>query len=343
MRSPRWKYELLDRQDRPIGELDNVTPGGTVEIRALSRLGASASLSLTDRGRHIDWLSDRLRVSYSDARGEWPIATLRFTSPVDQHTATSLGYQVELLSKTSILDTDRSPNVTVIPAGTPIIPTVVSMIQATGETRIAATPSDRVLVNDFVRPAGESRLTIINELLAAAGYWSLWCDGSGLYRIEPYVDPAARPIRHHFEHGKTLYLPDWEREQDHASVPNRIIVVGVERDDAPALIGTAENTNTASPYSWQSRGVWITPEPETGVEAADLNVLDQIAQRKLHEAMNPVAKLAVTHAVEQLDPNDLVRFTPGDTGTRLATILGMTYTLDTGALVRADWREVIPE
>lgn len=337
MNTPRWRYMLLDSEDRPLGLLDGVK-GGSVSVAALSRLGGSGSLSL-DHRTDIDWMRERVQITYENGTQSWPVATLLFTSPSMTQHSNRREYSVDLATKMSVLDEDAYDHSLSIPAGTPIIPRVEAMIREAGETRLAVTPSDAELRNPMVWEAGESKLTIINELLEAAGYWSLWVDGAGQFRVEPYVNPADRPVAHEFIQGpESLHEIGWSREQDLSGVPNKFVVVGEGDDEEPPLVGVAVNENPDSPFSFQARGRWIT-RTEEGVEAESQAVVDQLAQRRLFDAMDPVARISVKHAVLPLDPNQLVRFR--DSGHDvLATIQNMKYDLRFDASVSAEWREV---
>ncbi|WP_168428977.1 fibronectin type III domain-containing protein [Microbacterium sp. K36] len=334
----RWAFELLDSEDRPLGALDGVT-GGSGEIVAQSALGGSGSLSL-DRRRDIDWQSHRVQCAYTDGERSWPVGTYLFTSPREVHTATSVSYEVQLLTKMSVIFEDTVEERFSLPAGTAIIQSVVALIESTGETRIAATASAAVLASGMTWEAGTTKLTVVNDLLQAAGYWSLWCDGSGLFRVEPYVDPANRPVSFEFTHGEaSVHFPEWDREQDLTSVPNKFVAVTQGDETAAPLVGVATNENPASPYSYQARGRWITATEE-GVEAASQNVIDQYAAKKLTDAMNPVSRMTATHAMLPLDPNDLIAFTPEDGVRRLATVQRMAFDFTFDTDIRAEWREV---
>ena len=333
----RWSFELLDSQDRPLGALDGVT-GGSAEIVAQAVLGGSGTLELDDR-QDIDWMTHRVRALFSDGVDEWPVGTYLLSSPSELHTAFGLSYRVGLLTKMNVVSEDTVEDRFSVSIGTAVIPTVVTLIRSTGEMRIAVTDSDAELTSGLTWEAGTSKLTIINDLLQAAGYWSLWCDGSGLFRVEPYVNPADRPLSFEFEHGeKSLHFPDWGREQDHTSVPNRFVAVGQGDEESPPLVGVATNEDPDSPYSFQARGRWITATEE-GVEGETQAVFDDYAARKLRDLMDPVARMTVRHAMRPLNPNDLVAFTPEDGGRRLATVqrMSMSFTFDTD--VQAEWRQ----
>jgi len=331
----------LDNADHPLRRLDGVT-GGDVKLQALTRLGGSASLGLDDRGQDIDWMSHRVQAVYDPGIAgvdAWPVMTMLFTSPTMTRQDGLTAYSVDLLPKLAVIDEDATEGRYSLAAGTNIIDEVVALIQSTGENRISATPSDKVLANPQTWDAGESKLTIVNDLLSSAGYWSLWCDGSGLFRVEPYLAPADRPVAYRFEAGAaSIHKPGWEREQDLSSVPNRYVVVGQGTDEAPPLIGVALNEDPESPFSFQARGRWIT-RTETGVEGADQSVFDQLAQRRLRDAMSPVGKLSVVHAPVPLEPNERVAFrTP--TWDADATIQNMSYSFAWDTQVTAEWREI---
>ncbi|MCE0510840.1 hypothetical protein LVJ59_17465 [Microbacterium sp. KKR3/1] len=245
-----------------------------------------------------------------------------------------------MLTKMNVVSEDTVEDRYSLPAGTEIIPAVVEVIESSGEVRIAVTESASVLPSALTWEAGTSKLTIINDLLQAAGYWSLWCDGSGLFRVEPYVDPASRPVSFEFKHGEaSVHFPDWSSEQDNTSVPNRFIAVGQGDEDAPPLVGVATNEDPESQYSYQARGRWITAKDE-GVEAESQSVIDQYAARRLRDAMTPVSRLTVTHAMLALNPNDLVAFIPEDGRRRLATVQRMTCSFSFDTDIQAEWREV---
>lgn len=333
-----WAFKLLDRRDSELHDLDGVT-GGSAEVVAQSVLGGSGSMSI-DGDQGIDWMSHRVQAIFTDGDTSWPFGTYLFASPTENHTEFGVTYQVQLLSKMKIVAEDTVESRYSLPAGTVVVPVVVALITSTGETRIAATASTTALTSPLTWEAGTSKLTIINDLLQAIGYWSLWCDGAGQFRVQPYLNPASRPVAFNFEHGeRSLHFPEWDREQDLTSVPNRFIAVGQGSDTAAPLVGVATNEDPNSPYSFQRRGRWITATEE-GVEGTSQAVFDQYAARKLRDAMDPVARLAVTHALMELEPNDLVAFTPEDGRQRLATVQRMSVSLTFDTDVKAEWREV---
>lgn len=338
-RNIKWRHYLLNDRDERIGVLDGVT-GGSVTLQGLTRLGATGSISIDDRGQEIDWLNHRVQSVYDPGLpGVEPrqVATMLLSSPEEEWTSWGRTFNVQTWPKTAVIDEDAFPDVYSLPKGANIVDAVVALIRSTGEERIAATPSDKTLVNPQTWDAGESKLTIINDLLEAAGYWSLWADGGGQFRVEPYVSPSDRPVMYDFVKGeKSIYLPEWSRSLDLSSVPNLYIVRGMGSDDAPALSGSWRNDDPDSPFSFQARGRWIT-RVEEGVEGASAEVFTQLAQRRLYDASSAVEHLKVRHELVYLNPNDAVYFEHDDySGT--FTIQNMTVGFQTDAIVEAEWR-----
>ena len=343
-RSPRWSFMLLDRYDRTLRLLDGVT-GGSGEVVAQARLGGSASLRIDERGQHIDWQSHRVQAVYDPGipgTDPWPCGVYLFTSPSELHTEYGVTYDVGLLTKMTVIDEDSVEARFSVEPGVPVTPIVRTLIESAGETRISVTDSTATLRSGLTWDAGTSKLTIINDLLTAIGYWSLSCDLSGTFRVEPYVDPERRPIAYSFRHGaESVHMPEWGREQDQSSVPNRFVAVGEGDEDTEPLIGVALNENPDSPFSYQSRGRWITATEE-GVEGDSQETFNAYAARRLRDLMNPVARMTVTHAALPLEANDLVEFIPEDGIRRLATVQRMGFGFDYDTDYKVEWREVVP-
>lgn len=349
-RSPRWTFELLNSSDEPIGVIDGVK-NPSFEIAATERLGGSAKISIDDRDQGIDWLSHRVRASYDPGTGypAWPIGVYLLTSPVMGSAGGRRSWQVGLLTKMVVVDGDQFDETFSVAAGTPIVPLVSQIIMSTGEQRITATDTGKTTSVAMAWDAGTSKLTIINDLLEAAGYWALWCDRAGRFRVEPYVDPSSRQPAWVFAAGPastggaSLHRPKWSREQDLASIPNQVVCSTQGSDETPAIVGVARNDNPDSPFSVVSRGRVISAS--YAIEAESQAVADQIAQRRLLDAMSPVAKLEVEHALVPLEANDLVVFRPagGVDGRESVRATVQRMQIDGGfdGHVSATWREVL--
>lgn len=317
---------------------------GSVKVAAFARLGGSASLTISVRDAQnagINWFRDRIAIRYDPGISgiePIPMGVYLFDSPtLNQSIAAT--WDVDLLTKMAIVDQEEVIDTYSLPEGSNIIEAVVELIESTGETRISATPADAVTVSALAFEAGTPKLTIINELLTSANYSSLWTDGSGQYRVEPYIEPQQRPLAYTFAEGEaSIHKPDWQREQDILSVPNRVIVVSPGSDTEPPIIGVAENNDPDSDYSIPSRGRIISRTEEVS-DMSSVEAAVSYAEQLLQGGMTPQATLAVEHAIVPLEPHSLVRFTSGGV-TREATVREMNFDLTFDSQCEALWREI---
>lgn len=343
-RAPSWRFLLLNRDDVPIRELGEVV-GGHCEVSAHQPLGGSASVILEESVDDpaeipIDYLSHRMQAIYDPGTGDepWPVGVWLFTSPKESFEDGFVRREVSMQTKLIVPSEATVDMGFAVPAGANIIDTVVDLLRGTGEERIAVTPSDAVMPSQRIFEEGESVLTVINELLSeVAGYWALWCDGNGLFRVEPYVLPADRPTAYVFPTGEgapSIHSDGWARVQDMSSVPNVCKVLVEGTDDTPAIEGFASNTDPDSPFSIPNRGREIVLTV-TGVEVAGQAEADLLAERRLLDSMSPIGKLSVTHAPLPLEQNQVVEFFG-----RRASVQRMKLQFEDGTLCDADWREI---
>lgn len=340
-RSPRWIVQLLDRYDNPRGELLGMR-GGEAKIQTFARLGGSATLQLTNvAAQPIDFFTDRVSIAYDPGIAgldPWPVGVYLFDSPKLSHEIVRR-YEAAMLTKMAVIDRDNVIDSYSLDAGELIIPAVHQLILSTGETRVAVTESAAVTSAPIAFEAGTSKLTIINELLTSAGYGSLWCDGFGQFRVEPYVEPRARPVERTFEAGSaSIHKPGWTREQDILNVPNRVVVVSPGTDEDPPIIGVAENWDVNSPFSIPNRGVVARPVEEVS-DLSSIQAAESYADRLLLGGMSPTATLEAVHAIVPLNPGSRVRFVSD--GQRDATVREMNFDLSSfNSQCQAIWSEV---
>ncbi|WP_115728242.1 hypothetical protein [Actinomyces culturomici] len=339
-RQAEYVVRLLDEDDREIRVLDGVT-GGSVSLSASTRLRASGSLSIRETGEPIDWLSQRVRIDYEPVGVEgWPLGVFLLSTPQDAYSDSGRAWDVELLGKLAILDGTAVEATTSVEAGENLVGAAKQFAVEAGWDRIAVTPSQTVAASQIVWEAGTSLLTIINDLLSAAGYWAAFVDGYGVLQLQPYTRPASRAQAFAFVEGEeSIHSAEWTRDQDLASVPNRVVLVGQGSGDTPALVGVATNEDPESPYSVQRRGRWISLS-ETGVEAADQATIDALAHRRLIDASTPQATLQISHMPIPIVPNDAGVFRSQGVDARVV-VKSVEYQLDPTALAKTKLLEVI--
>ncbi|MCK9629892.1 MAG: hypothetical protein M0R37_15050 [Bacteroidales bacterium] len=328
-----WRVDVLARDDSPLGELTGVT-GGTVEHNINRVIHGGGRLDVDDLAQVPDWLDLRVRTWWQvEGMGPWPLGTFLCSAPSEQHKATGRAWSIELLDKLTILDEDKVDGTYALPAGTVVTTAVRAVILASGETAVAITDSAETLTAAMVWEAGTSRLRIVNDLLAAINFFALRTDLHGRFVAAPYVAPGDRATVRDLT-GDAIVVEEWTRDQDLASVPNRVVLVGRGSGDTEALVGVAENTDPANRLSIPSRGRVLT-HTETGVESSSQAVIDALAARKLADLSAPAATRVIEHAPVPVGLHDVV----AHEGVRGA-IQSWSLDLSVGADMRTNLREV---
>lgn len=248
-------------------------------------------------------------------------------------------WSVDLSSPLAVPDTDCVDSTFTVKAGSNLVGMAADILYETGLERLSVTPSSAVATSDMIYDPGKSKLTIVNELLSAAGYWSAHPDGVGQVHLDPYTRPAARSVVYDFHEGaRAIHLPEWEREQDIAAVPNKVVFVSQGSADKAGLVGVAVNDDPSSPYSYPSRGRWVV-ETRTGVEAADQESITAQARRRLIDVSTPSAAMTLQHMPVPIQPNQVVSFTSQGHAAK-GVVKEIEYTLDPTALVKTKLLEV---
>lgn len=301
-----WWVDLLDREDRLKGTLDGVT-GGQVEIntnRVVPGQGQLQVAAVTETldGRvtaaDVDWASDRVRIWWQvEGVDPWPLATMLLDRVVRRESATGTTWRVDLLDKLTVL-AQETMGTTSYPSGTLVTDTVAALIEGAGEHALAVTASGAALTGglSWVAQDAPTRLRIINDLLAAAGYRGVYCDGLGQYRVEPYARPQDRLPVWTFREGEwAIHSPAWERTQDGHAVINRLRCLSQAGAEETPLEVVVENMNPASSWSIPTRGR-VLSRTDTGIEATSVEALTAIAAQRLLAASSPTATLTISHA-----------------------------------------------
>lgn len=335
-RTESYRFELLDTEDRILGPLDGVL-GGKVDLSTSATVRGSGSLDVVlPRDANLDLLSHRVRVSYEWDGGVVPLITALPSVPAEDFGGTSKRLTIALKDKLSILDGDAFGYSYAIPAGANLVAAVHAILLSAGQTALIEA-SDATSGGRTWDP-NESKLRIINDLLDAANYSSLFADGLGRFRALPYVEPHARPLMWHFEDtpGRGSYLPEFTRNFDPYSVVNRVVCVGKTEGDVEA--DHAEARDYDSPYGYVARGFWKS-QVDTDVDGD----LQAQADRRLVENRNVYEMLEVTHPYLGFGIDMHVGRVALTNGGRTwaAVCQRQEWTLTPGALIRSNLRVVV--
>lgn len=311
-----WPVDILDMDDEVTGTLERVE-GGSVDFNVAAEIRASGSLSVADP-QGIDWHAIRLRVRYefvdeAGTRWSYPLGVFLPTTPGDDHEETGTTTEVELYDKTVILSGDQIDETWTAQKGTTVVQAVTDVLATIGEDDRVAAPADGggTLAADMVWEPGTTKLRIVNDILEAGNFFSIWVDGTGVWQLRPYVPPAERGVEwNHVAGENAIFLPSVNHEEDTFNVPNRVVLVGraepdADGGDAPGPSAIAENNNPDDPFSIPRRGRVISVR-EDEQDATSESVLGELAARRLRELSAPTSTYFVQHMFVPVDLNGVV-------------------------------------
>lgn len=338
-RTERVLVELLTKSENSLGYLDGVE-GGSLSWNANADLPGGGFLTLEDLNQGINVSQDRIRIWWEiEGVGVWPCGVYVLAAPATQYRSDGSSREIELIDKLTVLRDDKLTETFQLPAGANIVTAAVWLIQETGENRIAFTPSTTTLSNNLTWNPGTSRQQVINDLMAIVGYWSVWTDRNGQFRLEPYQAPGSRPEAWTFEAGETsIHTPEWEYTLPLWEATNTVVYTSQADDDGNFYHASAVDDNPDSPTSTVSMGRVLNPIVEENVEASSQLALQQMANRKLIDNSNVVGRISIAHRFVPVWYNEAVRFRSRGMDIK-ATITKMSLNLASGSLIDAEWRQ----
>lgn len=313
----RASYEIINR-GTDSGKWFNGATVSPVPYRRYSWAGvANASISIEEI-RTQQWVSTGGTVI-----PEIPWGTFLLEKASEEWEDTGRIWKLSLLDRTTVPSQDVVDQSYAVAAGTNILQEVRSILASSGEYMNVDQSVDLATRSGMVWEAGTSKLNIINDLLDAAGYNSLWMDGWGNFQATPRVLPADRSIEYELLTGvsrelvdgsKSIYGSDWTRERDSFGVPNKVIAIqAAGGEDEQALVGQWTNEDPSSPYSYPSRGRWVpwvldSVDCPEGTEAEILAFLEARARATLVQMSAVQAEVKVEHLPIPVRVGDVLRF-----------------------------------
>lgn len=344
-------YELLDRHENELGRLAGVDRGsGRVTYSAAASIKSSASIQFWNTGQVSNWLDVRVQPWVRVNDDEWPLGVFIPDAPGRRLSPLGENAQVNLLDKLTILEGDSFGQTHGAPAGTTVTTAVRDIIESTGERPGAITDDSAQLLTAIEWEPDASKLKIVNDMLDAATFFSLWTDGTGQFQVTPWQRPARRPVVEKFVDGERsvnlagVYGPVFESNHDVGKIPNVYIAISQADGDSEALRAEIVNENPDDPYSVPNRGYRKLPEsgPELNVKTTSQAALNEYAARRLIELSEPQETVVIEHPPSRVQINDTVSFTSRRHGIEgLFTVQRQEWTLAFNGLVTSTLRRVV--
>lgn len=215
---------------------------------------------------------------------EFPLGVfLLTTTPINIDATYTLSRDVGAYDLLKILIDDKVSDRYIVSTGANYITQISSILTGAGLTQQNLLPSILTVPAVLEWAPGTTKLQIINDLLGAINYKSLWMDENGTACATSYISPMDRPSEYTYsDDAKGIFFPDMVDTLDLASVPNKWVVV-VSESTRPPLVSTYTNSNPQSLTSTVNRGRTIV-DFRTNNQAADQATLDSSVLRIATEA-----------------------------------------------------------
>ena len=311
--SRRWsfRYERLSSANIKLADLTGVL-SCTVDHNQSLDIKRTAKLVLLDDGT-IDYLQDRIRpwarlhippYGASDWV-EWPMGVFILASPT--RGVDAAGVVTRSVQGYDLLQYYKDDPVAArytVDAGDVYTTEVNTLIGSVDRNIVAST---LVVPASMEWDPGTPKLDIVNDMLAAVNYDSLFADENGVMVAQPYQSPADRAEEYTYVDDSTsVFHPEMEQTLDLFDVPNSWTMV-VSQPDRAVLSSSYTNNDPSSLTSTVSRGRTIRSF-KTVTNAADQATLDALVARAAFEASQVYEELVFTTGIMPIhSANDVLR------------------------------------
>lgn len=285
----KFRYDLLDRNDKKIGKLDSVLSGEiTMNSLAINSKRIGKFKIKENEIKDIDWLNDRVQpfCMFKMPDGGWieyPMGIFLLSSPTKKEKNSVVYREIEAYDGLKILLDDKFDKRHTIQEKSSYLKVITDILLGAGITKINIIETDLTLRTTKEFEIGTEKLRAINELLQEINYTSLWVDESGYYTAKPYILPNEREVEYSYSDGElSIMHPGMEEELDLFDTPNKFIIVASNPENLP-LVSRYENINPKSITSIPNRQRAIVDYREVD-DIANQKALDEYTKRVAYEA-----------------------------------------------------------
>jgi len=290
-----FRYDLLDKNDIKIGDLDGIT--GSIDYGDFKSIKRGATFTINEYlQREIDYLSNEIKpwfILHMPLGGtvEWPLGVFLLESPARKVNGKSSSREIGAYDKTIIIDEDMFTARYFIAAGTNYVGEITKILNDAGITHVNILASTLTVRSDREIAIGEKKKDVINTLLNEINYNSISVDETGEFFSGPYVEPAQRPVTQIYDSNFDSILdPEFTVTLDLTGRANVFVRVANNNDSAAALVSTYVNDNPLSSVSTVSRGRHIVDYDEIE-QIANQQTLDAYVARVALDAASAYSKL----------------------------------------------------
>ena len=250
-----FRYDLLNRHDISIGELDAITRARVSygEFRAIKR---SAVFLLNEYNqKHIDYMSNSIQpwfILHMPGGGtvEWPLGIFHLQSPDKDVGRIATTRDIGAYDKLIFVERDKFTSRFLVAKGETYVGAVSRILHTSNIVKMDIPDNGVQVTSDREFPIGTKKHLACNELLRAINYNTLWVDTDGFMRSEPYVEPSRRDITHIYSTTEDkIVKPEFTERLDIAERHNIFVRVALNLDSPRELVSVFENSDPLSPIS----------------------------------------------------------------------------------------------
>lgn len=312
-RKDSFRYVRVDKTTRAEKEILTTVSGCKISRNANTELKESGTLNLTNA---TDIGHDLVRVylvATQDAETlDVPLATMYPLSSGSTQTASDNSEDMSLMSALMPLNTVCKQAYRI--AASDVYVTKAAEIIAALGLLYVATESTAAATKPVAWKAGTKWISIVNDLLSYASFWSVYPDVWGRVMLTRYVAPNNRaPVWAFADDAKCAFLSDVKKTTNAATVPN-VCVVTYSQSNVEPVTGSYTNDGTEypfidSPFSTVAVGYEIPlvvtiDEIPAGTALEQQAYVDAKAKERLIDATTVSESYTVQHPYAPLMPND---------------------------------------
>lgn len=292
-RTLSFRYERYSNTNVLLGEFSSVL-GGSVDHSAFADITGTAKFAMKGDIAAGDRCKPIVRLKMPDAGyAEWPMGMFLLSSPaISSQPTVQKVREIDAYDQSFILLMDKVTDRYSVVSGAIVTDAITTILTGAGITLRTIVPSPLTLPTARDWDPGTPKSVIVNALLGAINYQSLWFDGDGYAVCRPYVSPSTAPTgRTYKDDTSSMLTKAGSRTLDLFDVPNKWVLY-VSDPDRASLRSEYTNTNPSSPTSTLARGFTIVDYREES-EVVDQATLDAKVARIAYEASQVYEKVTV--------------------------------------------------
>lgn len=276
-----FRFELLDRSERKLKDLENVT--GSIRFDSSQEIMGTGTFHVRET-TGVDFKEIDLRIRpvfmLSTERGwlKYPLGIYIMSSPERQAQNCGVYQNIDCYDYSTILREDKIRERLFLASGSNYVREVRNLINGAGIKKINIETSVLTVREDIEFEIGTNKLEIINALLTAINYEPLHFNGNGYAVSRRYVEPVNRRTEHSYRtDDKSIIKAGAKQSLDMYNVPN-IFVRYTDDPDGEELRSEYVNDSAGSRISTVNRGRNVV-DIESVDDIADKETLDALVRR----------------------------------------------------------------